>query len=220
MKFIEIGILWDLDGTLVDTKDLHFQSWYEALLTVGINLDYQLFQQNFGRNNTEIIPIYLGYTPEKNLQVQLSDIKEEIFLDLVQGKSLLFDGVRFWLDYFKEQKYHQAIASSAPMKNIDALIDPSHIRSYFEIIVSGAQLPSKPAPDVFLLTARELNIIPSQCIVIEDAPAGLEAGKSAGMKTIGVASSHAIDSLLADLIISDYSINPEKVIPGLLNLKP
>ena len=60
MKFIEIGILWDLDGTLVDTKDLHFQSWHDAMLTVGINLDYQLFQQIFGRNNTEFIPIYLG----------------------------------------------------------------------------------------------------------------------------------------------------------------
>lgn len=216
MKFIEIGILWDLDGTLVDTKDLHFQSWHDAMLTVGINLDYQLFQQNFGRNNTEIIPIYLGYTPEKSLQVQLSDIKEELFLDLVQGKSLLFGGVRYWLDYFKEQKYHQAIASSAPMKNIDALIDPSHIRSYFEIIVSGAQLPSKPAPDVFLFTARELNIIPSQCIVIEDAPAGLQAGKSAGMKTIGVAGSHQINSLEADLVISAYSEKIDGLIPGLL----
>jgi len=217
MEFNEIGILWDLDGTLVDTKDLHFQSWHEAMLTVGINLDYQLFQQNFGRNNTEIIPIYLGYTPEKSLQVQLSDIKEEIFLDLVQGKSLLFNGARYWLDYFKDKKYHQAIASSAPMKNIDALIDPSNIRSYFEIIVSGAQLPSKPAPDVFLLTARDLNIIPSQCIVIEDAPAGLQAGKSAGMKTIGVASSHPLSSLEADLVISGYSEKIDDLISGLLN---
>jgi len=217
MEISEIGILWDLDGTLMDTKDLHFRSWHEAMLTVGMSLDYQLFEQNFGRNNTEIIPIYLGYTPGKSLQSQLSDIKEEIFLDLVKEKSLLFEGVRHWLDYFKVQKYHQAIASSAPMKNIDALIDPSHIRSYFEIIVSGAQLPSKPAPDVFLLTARKLKIITSHCIVIEDAPAGLQAGKSAGMKTIGVASSHTIDSLTADLLIPDYSINPEKVIPGLLN---
>ena len=217
MQISEIGILWDLDGTLVDTKDLHFKSWHEAMLTVGINLEYQLFEQNFGRNNSEIIPIYLGYTPDDKLQTQLSDIKEDIFLSLVQGRSLLFEGVNIWLDYFQKQEYHQAIASSAPMKNIDALINPSQIRSYFEKIISGANLPSKPAPDVFLLAARELNLSSAHCIVIEDAPAGLQAGKSAGMKTIGVASSHPMNSLEADLVISGYSAKPDDVIPGLLN---
>lgn len=212
----EIGILWDLDGTLVDTKNLHFQSWHEAMLTVGMNLDYHLFQQNFGRNNAEIIPIYLGYTPDNNLHTQLSDIKEEIFLSLVQGRALLFDGVKNWLDYFQKQEYHQAIASSAPMKNIDALINPSQIRSYFEKIISGAQLPSKPAPDVFLLAARELNLGPAQCIVIEDAHAGLQAGRSAGMKSIGVASSHPMNSLDADLVIPDYSLDPAQAIKDLL----
>jgi beta-phosphoglucomutase len=212
----EIGLIWDLDGTLVDTKDFHFKSWHEAMLTVGINLDYQLFQQNFGRNNTEIIPIYLGYTPDKNVQTQLSDVKEDIFLSLVQGRSLLFEGVKNWLDYFQKQDYHQAIASSAPMKNIDALINPSQIRSYFEKIISGAHLPSKPAPDVFQLAARELNLKPAQCIVIEDAHAGLQAGRSAGMKTIGVATSHPLDSLQADLVIPDYSLDPSKVIKFLL----
>jgi beta-phosphoglucomutase len=212
----EIVIIWDLDGTLVDTKDFHFQSWHEAMLTVGINLDYQLFQQNFGRNNAEIIPIYLGYTPGKNLQTKLSDVKEDIFLSLVQGRSLLFEGVKNWLDYFQKQDYHQAIASSAPMKNIDALINPSQIRSYFEKIISGAHIPSKPAPDVFQLAARELNLKPAQCIVIEDAHAGLQAGRSAGMKTIGVATSHPLDSLLADLVIPDYSLDPSKVIKFLL----
>jgi beta-phosphoglucomutase len=212
----EIVIIWDLDGTLVDTKDFHFQSWHEAMLTVGINLDYQLFQQNFGRNNAEIIPIYLGYTPGKNLQTKLSDVKEDIFLSLVQGRSLLFEGVKNWLDYFQKQDYHQAIASSAPMKNIDALINPSQIRSYFEKIISGAHIPSKPAPDVFQLAARELNLKPAQCIVIEDAHAGLQAGRSAGMKTIGVATSHPLDSLQADLVIPDYSLDPSKVIKFLL----
>lgn len=211
-----IGILWDLDGTLVDTKDLHFQSWHEAMLTVGMDLDYQLFQQNFGRNNAEIIPIYLGYTPDKRLQVQLSDIKEDIFLSLVQGRSLLFEGVKKWLDYFQKQEYHQAIASSAPMKNIDALVNPSQIRSYFEKIVSGAQLPSKPAPDVFLLAARELNLKPANCIVIEDAHAGLKAGRSAGMKTVGLAGSHPMGSLQADLVIPDYLLDPAQVIKELL----
>jgi beta-phosphoglucomutase len=212
----EIVIIWDLDGTLVDTKDFHFQSWHEAMLTVGINLDYQLFQQNFGRNNAEIIPIYLGYTPGKNFQTKLSDVKEDIFLSLVQGRSLLFEGVKNWLDYFQKQDYHQAIASSAPMKNIDALINPSQIRSYFEKIISGAHIPSKPAPDVFQLAARELNLKPAQCIVIEDAHAGLQAGRSAGMKTIGVATSHPLDSLQADLVIPDYSLDPSKVIKFLL----
>jgi len=104
----EIGILWDLDGTLMDTKDMHFRSWHEAMLTVGMDLDYQLFQENFGRNNAEIIPIYLGNTPDDKLQAQLSDLKEDIFLSLVQGRSLLFEGVKIWLDYFQEQEFHNS----------------------------------------------------------------------------------------------------------------
>ena len=213
----EIGILWDLDGTLMDTKDMHFRSWHEAMLTVGMDLDYQLFQENFGRNNAEIIPIYLGNTPDDKLQAQLSDLKEDIFLSLVQGRSLLFEGVKIWLDYFQEQEFHQAIASSAPMKNIDALINPSQIRSYFEKIISGANLPSKPAPDVFLLAARELNLSSAHCIVIEDAHAGLQAGRSAGMKTVGLAGSHLMNTLDADLVIPDYSLDPAQIIKELLN---
>lgn len=215
MKNDFVGILWDLDGTLVDTKALHFASWHEALTTIGIDLDHATFEQCFGRNNSYSLPRYLGYTPSKEQFDQISGLKEEIFLQGAKKGARLFPGVRQWLDFFQERHFSQAIASSAPMCNIDTLIDACDISAYFSAIIPGADLPSKPAPDVFLKAAHALGIAAENCIVIEDAPAGLQAGRSAGMKTIGVANSHPIDSLVADLVVPGFMADPEMAISSL-----
>ena len=218
MQQREIGILWDLDGTLVDTRQAHFDTWHAALLTVGVDLPRRTFDQNFGRNNAESLPNYLGYTPDAALAARLSDLKEALFIEQAAETAPLFDCVINWLDYFKSQAYHQAIASSAPMQNIDVVVDARGIRPYFQALCSGSKLPSKPAPDLFLEAADALGVAPRDCIVIEDAPAGLAAGRNAGMKTIALASSHPADKLVADLVLADYASDPQKAVRALLGM--
>ncbi len=142
MQQREIGILWDLDGTLVDTQQAHFDTWHAALLTVGVDLPRHTFDQNFGRNNAESLPNYLGYKPDAALAARLSDLKEALFIEQAAETAPLFDGVITWLDYFKGQGYHQAIASSAPMQNIDVVVDARGYPPLFP----GTAVPAQSCP--------------------------------------------------------------------------
>jgi beta-phosphoglucomutase-like phosphatase (HAD superfamily) len=98
--------------------------------------------------------------------------------------------------------YRQGVASSAPPANIDALIDGLGLRAYFDELVSGVDLPGKPEPAVFLEAARLLDVPPENCVVVEDAVAGVQAAKRAGMKCIAVTTTNSAQLLQeADIVV-------------------
>jgi beta-phosphoglucomutase-like phosphatase (HAD superfamily) len=103
----------------------------------------------------------------------------------------------------KNAGVRQAIASSAPQENIDVLVDGLGLRQYFAAIVSGATLPGKPNPDVFLEAARQIGVPPSACVVVEDAIAGVQAARNAGMRCIAVTTTNRADKLAAADIVVD-----------------
>jgi len=104
---------------------------------------------------------------------------------------------------------HQAIASSAPQANIDVLIDELQIRDFFEVLVSGYDMPGKPNPDVFLKAADLMDIPPMNCIVIEDAVAGVRAAKMAGMRCVAVTTTNPAHLLSeADIIVDRLDVLP------------
>lgn len=108
----------------------------------------------------------LGEIPSSEVLLEVSDQKESRFRDAVKGYVQLVPGVERWIKRFKDWGRKQAIASSAPRENIDALVDELEIRSYFDAIVSGFDLPGKPDPAVFLKTAARVGMsIPSSSVV-------------------------------------------------------
>src|SRR4249919_1614759 len=129
------GVIWDLDGVLVDTGEFHFQSWLRTLAQYQLPLDRDFFRKTFGMNNTGVLTALLGYPPDPQLLSAIGDEKERLFRELIHGQVQPMSGVRIWLDRFAEESYHQAIGSSAPQANIDALVDELGIRSYFKAIV-------------------------------------------------------------------------------------
>jgi HAD superfamily hydrolase (TIGR01509 family) len=214
------GVLWDLDGVLADTGELHFQSWVMALDEIGIPLDREKFRHTFGMNNNGILSILLGHPPEPLFLARVSDRKEGLFRQMVRGKVRPLPGVRTWLERLKTMGYRQAVASSAPMENIDALVDEMQIRPYFSAIVSAFSMPGKPDPAVFLEAARQIGIPPKQCVVIEDAIPGVEAAHRAGMKCIAVTTTNPRKDLsMADIIVDSLEeLNAEHFtqVPGWL----
>lgn len=216
MELSELCVLWDMDGTLVDSYELHYQTWRLAMLEVNVVLERQTFNENFGRTNRMSLPNYLGYEPNESHYEKLTRRKEALFQEKAAEVTNLFPGVEIWLGYLKKQGVKQAIASSAPKKNIDIFMNTFKLSHFFDALVAGSDLPSKPAPDVFLKAAKLLQHIPETAIVIEDAPAGLEAGKKAGMFTIGIATSNPADQLLADLVIPNFNLNPADVFHKIL----
>ena len=200
---IKTGVLWDMDGVLVDTGELHYQSWAGTLANYGISFSQDLFRRTFGMNNNGILEIVTGRKPEPELLAEISDQKEGWFRASMRGKVSPMPGILDWLRQLQAWGVGQAVASSAPLANIEAMVDELGIRSYFSALFSGYDLPGKPAPDTFLGAARMLGIEPERCLVIEDAIPGVQAAKRAGMACIAVLTTNPREALSQADIITD-----------------
>jgi len=198
------AVLWDMDGVLVDTGAFHYTAWKKTFDELNAPFDEEDFKRTFGMNNAGILEWVLGKKPDPEEIREISDKKEALFRDLVKGKAELLPGVSTWLKHFQAWRFKQAITSSAPPANIEFLVAELHIKGYFDEIVSGFDLPGKPKPDVFLKAAQSLQVKPESCIVIEDAIAGVEGAKRAGMGCIAVTTTNPAEKLeKADLIVEN-----------------
>src|SRR5262245_45528846 len=130
------GVLWDLDGVITDTGELHFQSWLQTLTEHNIPFTRETFRATLGMTKRGTATRLLGHPPEPELLNEISDRKEQLFRDSVRGHAQTLPGVRDWLDHLRAAGIPQAIASSAPQANIDALVDELGLRAYFDAIVS------------------------------------------------------------------------------------
>lgn len=212
------GVIWDMDGVLIDTGDYHFRAWNEVLNDYGIDFPREQFDSTFGMNNPALIRLLLGRTPESVLLETISDRKEKIFRHLIQDDAKPMPGVLAWLRHLENNGYRQAIASSAPQESIDALVEAMAIREYFSALVSGIAIPGKPEPDVFLEAAQRIDVSPTRCLVIEDAAVGVEGAKRAGMKCIAVTTTLPATKLAhADIVIDTLTELPRDAIWRLLS---
>lgn len=200
------AILWDMDGTIVDTKTCHYTTWEAVLKKHGYSLDRTLYDANFGRNTRTILPLFLGFTPEDAHFETLMEEKAILFRERAPFEVQLIAGVKDWLATAQQHKIPQAIASSSSLASIDVMVSLFNLKDYFSAIVSGANLPAKPKPDVFLEAARQLGRAPAECLVIEDSAPGVQAAKNAGMACIAVATTSQKSELsLADHVVDDFT---------------
>ena len=190
-----IGILWDLDGVLVDTGESHYQAWAETCARYSIPFSREAFRQTFGMNNVKIVGTLTGRVVAPELVAEISDYKEQLFRRTIRGRVQLLRGVNLWLERFQTAGFPQAVASSAPQANVDAIVDELGIRLCFAALVSGAEMPGKPDPAVFLEASRHIGIAPQRCLVIEDSVAGVEAARRGNMKCLAVTTTNSRDLL-------------------------
>ncbi len=196
------GILWDLDGTIVDTGDFHYKSWQMALPEFGIPFSADKFRRTFGMTNVGVMAIFTDGAADSTLVDAVAARKEGLFRDLLRGNVRALPGVMDWLERLRNAGARQALASSAPPANIDLMLDELQLRPYFAAVVSGTGLPSKPNPAVFLTAADRIGVPPQQCVVMEDALAGVGAAKNAGMRCIAVTTTNPAEALqAADIVV-------------------
>jgi beta-phosphoglucomutase len=181
------AILWDLDGTIADTEELHFDAWRVTMPAYGVDYTHEMFITSFGRNNPEILTELIPDLSPAMIQ-EISDAKEKAFRDLVNPASVcLLPGVAQWLDSCQAQGLRQAIGSSGPMANIAAVVAALDVGDYFRALLSGFSLPrGKPDPAIFLNCAASVEVAPAECLVIEDSIYGVEAARRAGMACVAV----------------------------------
>jgi HAD superfamily hydrolase (TIGR01509 family) len=198
------AVLWDLDGTLVDSEEYHWLAWRDSMAAEGVTLTHEQFLRTFGLRNDAIVPQWIPGATTERIDA-IADAKEELYRRLVREGGLVpLPGAAEWTQRLAADGWRQAIASSAPRENIDAVLGAIGLASAFQALVSAEDVTfGKPDPQVFLTAASRLGSAPAQSIVVEDAAAGVEAARRAGMPSIGV--SRRGPSLPADLAVTSLA---------------
>lgn len=181
------AVIWDVDGTLVDTAELHYQAWCVLASEIGKVYSRADFAATFGWRNPEIIPRVFGpdYSPA---EIDELGARKERYYRAEASKGVeLLPGVRELVSGLAASGFAQAIGSSAPRANVEMILASSGLdRTLSAIVALEDTTRGKPDPQVFLRAAERLGIAPSDCLVFEDAPVGVRAAKAAGMKAVGV----------------------------------
>ena len=203
------AVIWDLDGTLIDSSHYHWEAWQAVMEAENFRLTYEQYVADFGKRNDEILRGRLGADLPDDFIARVSYAKEEVYRDLIRTKGLeLLPGAAYWLERLKAEGWLQALATSAPRGNIDAVFAALGLEKFFDAVISSEEVKAgKPEPDVFLAAAARMDVDPRDCIVVEDAPAGVEAARRAGMKSVGVLTTHR--ELKADLVAPRLDQLPE-----------
>jgi HAD superfamily hydrolase (TIGR01509 family) len=208
MTTSERAVLWDLDGTLVDSAELHWLSWRDTMAAEGHPITYQQFVDSFGQKNDRILPGWLGQDASPERIRRVGDAKEAEYRRLARERGLTpLPGAALWVRRLHSQGWQQAIASSAPRENVGVMLRALDLAGLFDAIVSAEDVSrGKPDPQVFLAAAERLGIPLARCVVVEDAAVGVDAARRAGIRCIGVNSSAALD---ADLAVASLEELPE-----------
>ncbi len=196
------GIIFDFNGTLYWDSQLHYDAWREySKMLRGIEFtDEEMRDKMFGHTNEDIIEYAIGKKPTKEMVEKYGKEKEALYrkrclLDPENFK--LAPGAIEFLDYLVENNIPRTIATMSEWDNVEFYIKEFQLEKWFDlekIVYSDGTIPGKPAPDIFEIAAKKINLAPSQCIVVEDAIAGIKSAQSAGIgKIIAIASLEPIE---------------------------
>jgi beta-phosphoglucomutase len=190
-----VAIIWDMDGVIIDSEDEHRRAWQGLAREEGIAFSDADFWATFGKRNDSIFAE--KWPPLAPQEVQrLANRKEVYFRELIRETAVALPGALELMSELHRAAYPQALASSAPVENIQLVSEVLGLKRYLSVLVSGESVPhGKPAPDIFLHAASHLGASPQQCLVIEDAEAGVEAAHAAGMRCIAVAGERDLPGL-------------------------
>jgi beta-phosphoglucomutase family hydrolase len=213
------AVLWDMDGTVIDSEEYHWIAWQGTMAEQGHPITHEQFLASFGQRNDSILKAWLGPAATPEIIAQIGDAKEQRYRDLVRENSISpLPGVEFWIHHLHQQGWRQAIASAAPRLNVEVVLDVVKLARFFEAIVSAEDVKKgKPDPEVFLTAAARLDVPPSRCVVVEDAAAGIEGARRAGMRSIGVGHNRA--SLHADVAVVSLDTLPRDAFEALPSIQ-
>lgn len=181
------GLIFDMDGTIVDNMRFHDDAWEAWHLSYSLPFDRpSFFARTAGRTNPEILRELFPDLAEEEI-VRRGEEKEAIYRRLYTPHVRLMTGLDTLFDRADERGIAMAVGTAAPPGNIGVVLDTLGIRPRFRTIVSPSQgFRGKPHPDMFLAAAERMGIPPETCIVFEDAPLGVEAARRAGMRAVAV----------------------------------
>jgi beta-phosphoglucomutase len=214
----KLGVIFDMDGVLVDTGWAHRQAWYDLAAKEDLQMTDAFFQETFGMQNTAILPILRPGISRDEME-RLGDWKEQRYRQIVQAHPELAPGAEALLQDLREHGFRLAIGSSAPPENLDVFWGPLSLANWFEARVTKEEIAeSKPSPQTFLRAAEKLRLAPDRCAVVEDAVPGVQAARAAGMPVVAVTTTRdRADLTGADRIVDSLAALKASDFLALLN---
>lgn len=210
------GILFDFNGTLFWDSQKHYDAWIETsrkLRGTPFN-DYEMVHHMFGRRNSEIIAYAIGRTPTDEEAAEIGLEKELIYLDMCRKdkeNTKFAKGVEDFLDSLCEKEIPHTIATMSEKVNVDFYIEAFNLKKWFDIdkiVYSDGTIPGKPAPDIYQIAAKKINVAPKDCAVFEDAISGIRSAQAAGVeKIIAVASKEPVNFYKSIDCVSDVIVD-------------
>jgi beta-phosphoglucomutase len=197
-----LAFIFDMDGVIVDSNPVHREAWAAYNRRFGLDTTEEMQQRMYGRRNDDIVRDFYGDGLPADEVAARGAAKEELYRQMIGERidEILVPGLRMFLEKYREVP--MGLASNAELENIDFLLDRAGLRPYFKAVVDGHQVRKpKPDPEIYLQTARILDISPFNCIVFEDSYSGVDAARAAGMRIVGVSTTY--DNLPGSTITID-----------------
>ncbi|RME99866.1 MAG: HAD family phosphatase [Bacteroidetes bacterium] len=212
------GIIFDMDGTMVDNMMVHHRAWQHKLAELGLNMSIEEVKEKIHGVNEEILARLFGerFTPDERQQIAWE--KEEAYRNIYRPELRLIDGLAAFLDEVKAAGIPMAIGTAAPPENTDFVLDTLELRPYFEgVFHSKSVRKGKPDPEIFELAAASMGLAARDCLIFEDSVTGAEAAKRAGAQVVIVTTTHAVEEFAGYAHILQFIANYEALNRELLN---
>jgi beta-phosphoglucomutase len=200
--------VFDMDGTLIDNMHVHREAWRIFLERKGLPFDEDQYHRNNTGTITEIIPRFFPQASDPAEAYRLGMEKEAVYREIYRGRIVPLPGLVGFLDALRTAGIHIALATAADKGNIDFTLDELGIRDRFDALVGSEDVQrGKPHPDVYLRAADRLGLSPEHCLAFEDSHSGIRAALDAGMRVVGLATTHSREELAGyplHAILGDY----------------
>ena len=214
----DFGAIFDWDGVVVDSFHIHLKSWEMLAEELDLPLAGDHFERGFGKRNQTIIPDILRWTKNVELIEKWGLRKEEIYREIASSEGIpLAKGSKQLLEILHLKPFRCAIGTSTERKNVELAINQHDLSDFFSASACSEDVQAgKPNPEVFLKAAAGLSISPTQCVVFEDSPHGIEAAQNANMKSVALTTSHPANvfmHLKPDLVIGSLAeVTPTQIL--------
>lgn len=187
-----IAVIFDMDGVIAHTNPTHLISWKQYLLENDITAtDADLTTYMFGKSNTYILQHFFERSMKREEIERRQWEKEALFREMYEPIAKPLNGLLKFIDGLKANGVQTGIATSAPVQNLDMMLRRIDLRSKMESLLSWEDVANhKPAPDVYLQSAKNVGVPIENCIIFEDSTSGIQAGLASGAKVVGVLTSH------------------------------
>jgi beta-phosphoglucomutase family hydrolase len=185
------ALIFDMDGVIVDSNPVHREAWLVYNRRFGIETTEAMQQRMYGKRNDEIILDFFGHSLTPAEVFQRGADKEALYREMMRPllPGAFVPGLREFIERHADLAI--GLGTNAEPPNVKFILEESGLAHFFSAVVDGHQVRNaKPAPDIYLEVARRLNVPPAECVVFEDSFSGVAAALAAGMRVVGVRTTH------------------------------